>query len=128
MQSIFNKKKARLHRARRQNGIRGTELRPRVVVFRSNRNFEAQIVVDGVAVSAEGHTADTASKVLGFSSTEKLNLKGATIENATKVGEDLAKVAKGLNIEKIVFDRNGYVYHGVVKAFAEALRNGGLDF
>lgn len=128
MQAIFNKKEARIHRAHRQNSIRGSVERPRVVVFRSNRNLEAQLVVDNVPVTVQGHEGDFASKVLALSSTEKLKLKGATIENASKVGEDLAKKAKGLKVESIVFDRNGYLYHGVVKALAEALRKGGLKF
>lgn len=128
MKAIFDKKAARAHRARRQNGIRGTEERPRVVVFRSNRNLFAQVVVDGVPVASKGHESDTASRVICFSSTEKLSLKGATAENAAKVGEDLAKKAKSLKVEKVVFDRNGYLYHGVVKALAEALRKGGLVF
>lgn len=128
MQAIFDKKAARIHRSHRQNGIRGSVERPRVVVFRSNRHLTAQLVVDNIPVTVEGHTTDTASKVLAYSSTEALDLTGATIENAKKVGADLAKKAKAIKVTKIVFDRNGYIYHGVVKALAEALREGGLEF
>ena len=119
MQSIFDKKAARIHRSHRQNGIRGTEACPRIVVFRSNRHL---------SVTVEGHTNDTASKVLAYSSTEALSLQGATVENAKKVGADLAQKAKDLKVENVVFDRNGYLYHGVIKALADALREGGLKF
>lgn len=128
MQSIFGKKAARIHRSHRQNGIRGTEACPRIVVFRSNRHLSAQLVIDNVPVTVEGHTNDTASKVLAYSSTEALSLQGATIENAKKVGADLAQKAKDLKVENVVFDRNGYLYHGVIKALADALREGGLKF
>ena len=91
-------------------------------------HLSAQLVIDNVPVTVEGHTNDTASKVLAYSSTEALSLQGATIENAKKVGADLAQKAKDLKVENVVFDRNGYLYHGVIKALADALREGGLKF
>lgn len=116
MVKVFDKKKLRLKRAVRQTQIVGTPERPRVVVFRSNKNISAQIVDDANQVT------------LVSSSTNQLGLKGLTVENAAKVGEDLGKKALEKNISKVVFDRNGYVYHGRVKALAEALREAGLQF
>lgn len=116
MEKTFDKRKLRLKRARRQTQIVGTSDRPRVVVFRSNKNISAQII------------DDSKKATLVASSTETLGLKGLTVENAAKVGEDLGNKAKAANITKVVFDRNGYVYHGRVKALAEALRKAGIQF
>ena len=96
--------------------------RPRLVVYRSLKNFEAQIVND-----FEGQT------LIAVSSRDK-DLKSAIAkaENKTDisriVGEALAKKAKAAKIGPVVLDRNGYPYHGRVKAFAEAAREGGLEF
>lgn len=108
-------------RAKRQKRIRGqlagTTQRPRVSVFRSNRAIYAQ-VIDDVA----GHTlvAARSSEV----ETGGLDKSGA----AKKVGALLAQRALAANIETVVFDRSGYLYHGRVKALAEGAREGGLRF
>jgi large subunit ribosomal protein L18 len=97
--------------------VTGTSERPRLVVFRSNRGIEAQLVDD-----IEGKTLAAASW---------LNLKrakGSKTEQAAEVGKLLAQNAKNAEIETIVFDRGGYLYHGRVKALAEAAREGGLRF
>ena len=95
--------------------MKGSQECPRLVVFRSSQHLYAQLV------------DDTQGKVLGSASDLSLK-KGKKTEKATKVGEAIAKKAKELKIEKIVFDRAGYQYHGRVKALAEAARKGGLKF
>ena len=101
--------------------ISGTEERPRLSVFRSGRHIYAQVVSD-----VEGRT-------LAAASTLSRDLKG-TLENdpkadaARKVGALIAKMCLAKNIEKVVFDRNGYLYHGRVKALADAAREAGLQF
>lgn len=111
-------------RARRKVRIRkkisGSVERPRLVVFRSNRHIYAQLI-DDVA----GRTLMSSSTlVLGKAGDAvKLNL-----ECAVKVGKDIAAKALAGGIEKVVFDRNGYLYHGRIKALAEGAREGGLKF
>ncbi len=99
--------------------VSGTSECPRLNVFRSNNNIFAQIIDD-----VKGVTLVSAS-----SNDKELNLKnGSNIEAATKVGQLLAKRAKKENIKKVTFDRGGYLYHGRVKALAEAAREHGLEF
>ncbi len=98
--------------------IAGTPERPRLTVFRSNKAIYAQII-DDVA----GHTLASASSV-----ELKSEVQGNTVETAKQVGLRLAEKAKAKNINAVVFDRNGYLYHGKVKALADAAREGGLSF
>ena len=110
-------RKARHTRVRSK--IAGTAKAPRLNVFRSNGNIFAQIIDDEAAV-----TLVSASSI-----DKELKLKnGGNIEAATKVGELLAKRAKDAKIKSVVFDRGGYLYHGRVKALAEAARENGLEF
>ncbi len=95
--------------------INGTAERPRLSVFRSNKQIYAQVIND-----VEGKTIVSASS-LGL---EKL----PKVQQAEKVGELVAEKAKAVGIESVVFDRNGYLYHGRVKALADAARKGGLNF
>lgn len=99
--------------------VHGTSAVPRLNVFRSNSNIFAQIIDD-----EEGVTLVSASSL---DKDLKLN-NGSNIEAATKVGELVATKALKANIKKVVFDRGGYLYHGRVKALAEAARNKGLEF
>lgn len=97
--------------------ISGTSSTPRLCVFRSNSNIEAQIIDD-----TKGITLVSTSSV-------KLHLdNGQNVEGAAKVGEDIARLASEKGITTVVFDRGGYIYHGRVKALAEAARKGGLKF
>lgn len=96
--------------------ISGTPERPRLTVFRSNKQIYAQIV------------DDTIGKTLAAASSLKLDMKAPKKEIAAKVGEMIAKNAQEAGIQTVVFDRNGYLYHGRVKELAEAARNGGLKF
>ena len=112
-------KQARERRHRRvRRHIAGTAERPRLVVFRSNRGIEAQLVDD-----LEAKTITSASH-LGL----KKTFKGSKSDQAAEVGKLLAEAAKKAGIESVVFDRGGYLYHGRVKALADGAREGGLKF
>ena len=116
----IGRNKARCARHERvRNKVTGTSNVPRLNVFRSNSNIFAQII------------DDEASKTLVSASSIDKELKlenGGNTEAAEKVGELLAKRAKKAKISKVVFDRGGYLYHGRVKALAEAARENGLEF
>jgi large subunit ribosomal protein L18 len=104
-----------------RNKISGTEERPRLTVFRSARHIYAQVVddVDGRTIAA----ASTLSRDL------KGTLESDTkMDAAKKVGALVAKICLEKKVEKVVFDRNGYLYHGRVKALADAAREAGLNF
>ncbi len=111
-----NEMRVRRHKRVREKVV-GTATCPRLVVFRSNKNIEAQLIDD-----AKGVTLAAASSVA-------LKLKnGSNVAGAALVGEELAKRALKLGLAKVVFDRAGYLYHGRVAALAEAARKGGLAF
>lgn len=105
-------------RSRVRRKIRGTEQRPRLAVFKSLNHIYAQAIddVNGVTLAAAS------------SRDKELSDKGANVENAKKVGELVGKRLKKKGIEEVVFDRSGYIYHGRVKALAEAAREQGLKF
>ena len=112
----------RVRRSRRKQGIRkeilGVPERPRLSVFRSLNHVYAQVIDD-----LTGKTLASAStRDKGFSD------KGAKLSEATAVGKLVAQRAKDKGVSKVVFDRNGYLYHGRIKALADAARKGGLDF
>jgi large subunit ribosomal protein L18 len=112
-------RQARERRHRRVRAkVSGTAERPRLVVHRSNRGIEAQLVDD-----VEGKTLAYASHT-GLPKT----FKGTNSEQAAEVGKRLAAAAKKADIESVVFDRGGYLYHGRVKALADGAREGGLSF
>ncbi|GAB4367288.1 MAG: 50S ribosomal protein L18 [Deltaproteobacteria bacterium] len=99
----------------------GTEARPRLSVFRSAKHIYAQLVVD-----SSGSTILAASTVSPEIRGEIANLKKS--DAARKVGELIGRKALEKNIRKVVFDRNGFLYHGRVKALAEGARESGLEF
>ncbi len=106
---------------RMKNKIKGTPERPRLTVFRSNTGINAQIIDD-----TKGYTIIAASNK---DSELKSELQvGSNVEAAKKVGQLLAKKAVEKGIKKVIFDRNGYIYHGRVAALADGAREGGLDF
>lgn len=113
---------ARLRRKKAiQQKMRGTESRPRISVFRSAKHIYAQIINDETAqtlVAASTVTPEVRSQVKGT----------GNITAAQKVGEVLAKKAIQKGIKRVVFDRGGFLYHGRVKALAEAAREEGLEF
>ncbi|MDR3141215.1 MAG: 50S ribosomal protein L18 [Tannerellaceae bacterium] len=96
--------------------ISGTPERPRLTVFRSNKQIYAQVI------------DDTTGKTLAAASSLKLGEKAPKKELAAKVGEIIAKSAQEAGVQAVVFDRNGYLYHGRIKELADAARNGGLKF
>ena len=117
--ATLTKPQARARRHRRVRGkVSGTAARPRLVVFRSNRGIEAQLIDD-----LEGKTLAGASWL-----NLKKSFKGNKTEQAAEVGKLLAANAKKADVETVVFDRGGYLYHGRVKALAEGAREGGLQF
>jgi large subunit ribosomal protein L18 len=95
--------------------ISGTELRPRVTVFKSNKYFYAQAIDDVKGVT------------LAYADGSKLGVK-PNREGVKEVAKTLATALKAAKIESIVFDRNGYLYHGVIASFADALRENGISF
>ena len=116
--STLTVRKARVRRHKRvRTKVSGTAERPRLVVFRSNRGIEAQLVDD-----LEGRTLAAASWL------HLSRFKGNKSAQAAEVGKLLAQRAKEAGLETVVFDRGGYLYHGRVKALAEAAREGGLKF
>ena len=100
--------------------VSGTAERPRLVIFRSNAHLYVQLV------------DDVAGNTLAAASTLTLNRAGAALksnkDSAVKVGQEIARLAKEKNIAAVVFDRNGYIYHGRVKALADGAREAGLKF
>lgn len=105
-------------KARIRKKVKGTTDRPRLVVFRSNKHIYAQIIDD-----LAGVTLASASTL----SIEETSLR-VTVANAMLVGKKVAEEAIKKNITSVVFDRNGFVYHGRIKAVAEGAREGGLNF
>lgn len=114
------KKIVRFKRKRRiRASLSGTFDKPRFSVFRSNRYLYAQLIDDG-----KGHTLVSASS-LEEELKEKVKL---TVEGAKTIGHLIAKRALSKNISSVVFDRGGYLYHGCIKALADAAREAGLKF
>ena len=111
---------ARRHR-RVRGKISGTPERPRLCVTRSNSNIYAQVIDD------VSHTTICGVSTLGpeFKATGK---KGGTVEGAAEIGTIIGKMAQGKGVTKVVFDRGGHLYHGRVKALADAAREAGLVF
>ena len=109
----------RKRHARVRSKLSGTEARPRLNVFRSNKHIYAQLIddVNGVTIAS----ASSLDKELNLESTGNL-------EAAVKIGELVAKRAVEKGIKSVVFDRGGYLYHGRVKALADAAREHGLEF
>ncbi len=119
---MVKKTDRKMERARRHIRVRrkisGTAERPRLCVYRSNTNLYVQII-DDVA----GNTLVSASTL-----DKEVKTKHANKEAAKEVGKLIAKKAAAKKIETVVFDRGGYIYHGIVKELAEAAREGGLKF
>jgi large subunit ribosomal protein L18 len=117
--STVTTRQARERRHRRVRGkIAGTADRPRLAVFRSNKGIFAQLIDDETGRTLAG------TSWLGL----KKSFKGNKSAQAAEVGKGIAEAAKKAGIETVVFDRGGYLYHGRVKALAEAAREGGLKF
>ena len=119
---MVSKTDRKLERTRRHARVRtkvsGTAERPRLCVYRSNSNIYAQII-DDVA----GNTLVSASTL-----DKEVKTKHSNKEAAKEVGTLIAKRATAKNIKNVVYDRGGYIYHGIIKELAEAAREGGLEF
>jgi len=116
--AVKTKEQGRLRRHRRvRSKITGTAARPRLAVYRSNARIYAQVIDD-----ASGHT------LVAASSLDKDVAGSKRAEQAALVGKLLAERAKEAGVQAVVFDRGGYLYHGRVKALADAAREAGLEF
>ena len=116
-----NQKSREVARGRRRKRVRdrvqGTNEKPRLCVFRSNLYTYAQLI------------SDESGQVIAAASTKGAEGKSLrTVDCAKSLGMKIAELAKGKNIEKVVFDRNGYIYHGRIAAVAQGARDGGLQF
>jgi large subunit ribosomal protein L18 len=117
MDTARARREARLRRhGRVRRHVVGTDQRPRLAVFRSNRHIYAQII------------DDSAGRTLAAATSMALPGEGNKRDDARRVGAELARLAKQAGVSAVVFDRGGYKYHGRVQALAEAAREGGLDF
>ncbi|MEO8432232.1 MAG: 50S ribosomal protein L18 [Acidobacteriota bacterium] len=108
-------------RVRIREKVRGSGQRPRLAVFKSGRHIYAQVIDD-----ATGHTVAHASSL--EADLKKQGKAGANVVTAERVGELVAARAREKGIARVVFDRGGYIYHGKVRALADAARKGGLEF
>jgi len=111
-----------LRRKRVRKSVRGTDAKPRLSVFRSARHIYAQLISD-----ESGRTIASASTVAGELK-DQLSGKTGNKDAAAKVGELIAKRAGEAGISSVVFDRNGFLYHGRVQSLADAAREAGLKF
>lgn len=118
VKDIDRKKERNLRHKKSRKHLKGTLDKPRLCVFISNNNIEIQIIDDINNVT-----------LVSASTLQKENkVNGKNIEAGKKMGEIIAKKALDKNIKTVVFDRGGRIYHGVVKAIAEAARENGLEF
>jgi large subunit ribosomal protein L18 len=116
--AVKTKEQGRLRRHRRvRSKVTGSAERPRLAVYRSNARIYAQLIDDG-----EGRTIASASSL------DKDVAGSKRAEHAAQVGKLIGERAKAAGIERVVFDRGGYLYHGRVKALADAAREAGLEF
>ena len=112
---MIRKKRVRKH-------VRGTDGRPRLSIYRSSKHLYAQVISD-----ASGKTLVSASTLSGELN-ETLQQKTATVNAAKEVGTLIARKCKEQGIQQVIFDRNGFLYHGRIRAVAEAAREAGLQF
>ncbi len=113
-----NKRKRRIRKR-----VSGTAARPRLTVFRSLKQIYAQVVNDD-----EGRTLASASSLKSLTSSDSEDSSSSKIHTAHAVGQAIAEMCSKQGIERVVFDRNGYLYHGRIRAVAEGARKGGLQF
>jgi large subunit ribosomal protein L18 len=121
---MFKPLDTRAARQRRHRRIRvtlsGTPQRPRLSVFRSLQHIYAQLIDDSTGITLASASTNEP--------TVRVSARGSKTERARNVGMAIADRARGKGITSVVFDRGGYLYHGRVKALADAAREGGLDF
>ena len=122
MTTLSRKQQTQKRHKRLRRNLNGTEQRPRLAVFRSNNHIYAQIIDD------DAQNTICAASTLDKDLRESLKADGSSCEASTAVGELVAKRALSKGIQELVFDRGGNIYHGRVKALAEAARVAGLNF
>ena len=120
MSTISKNESRQRRKIRIRKKISGTSERPRLVVFRSNAHLYVQMVDDATGATLAATSTLTLSKA---QDKVHCNKTGAEL-----VGKEIARLAKEKSITKVVFDRNGYLYHGRIKAVADGAREGGLEF
>ncbi|HWZ93100.1 MAG TPA: 50S ribosomal protein L18 [Polyangiaceae bacterium] len=117
---MIKKNDRKLNRTKRHRRVRvhvaGTQERPRLAVFRSLNHVYAQLIDDGT------------SRTVAAASTVALKAKGNGMAEAAQVGKEIAAKAKAAGVNAVVFDRGGFLYHGRIKALADAAREAGLEF
>jgi len=119
LQKMLEKNRKRLRRKIHiRKRVAGTSDRPRMTVTKSNKSISVQVIDD-----IKGHTLASASTL-----EKELESIKATVEGASKLGEVMGKRLLEKNIKTVVFDRNGYLYHGIVKALADGSRKAGIEF
>jgi large subunit ribosomal protein L18 len=119
MKRVEEKGKRRIRRKKHiRKSIFGTAVRPRMTIFRSSRNMYVQVIDDNA-----GQTIATVSTMEESFKDLKNN-----VENASKLGAAIGEKLKAKKISSVVFDRNGYLYHGIVKSIADGARNSGIKF
>lgn len=118
--SVSKNQSRQRRKIRIRKKVNGTAERPRLVVFRSNTHIYAQIVND--------HDGSTLVSASTLALSRKDPAMHGNINGANEVGKEIARLAKERKIDKVVFDRNGYIYHGRIKALADGAREGGLEF
>ncbi len=115
------RRESRIRRHRRvRKKLHGTAERPRLAVFRSNKHIVAQLIDDDT-----GHTIAAASTT---EAEQRSSGAGGSVDAASRIGTLIAERAKAAGIEKVVFDRGGFIYHGRIAALAAAAREAGLEF
>lgn len=130
MKAIKEKIERRLRRKRHiRKKLVGTAERPRLCVFRSLKHIFCQIIDDTVVDKNGSYSGKTLVACSTLTASIRSRIKsGGNIAAAKIVGEEIAKLAQAKGIKKIAFDRGGYLYHGRIKALADAARQGGLEF
>jgi len=119
MKRVEEKGKRRIRRKKHiRKSISGTAIRPRMTVYRSARNMYVQVIDD-----TAGHTIASVSTM-----EESFKDLKNSVENAGKIGAAIGEKLKALKISSVVFDRNGYLYHGIVKGIADGARKTGIKF
>ncbi len=119
----YRHRMARLKRHRRvRKKVSGTQERPRLAVFRSNKNIYVQVIDD------VNHKTLTSASTLSPEYKERVKEGMSKVEESKLVGALVAEKAKAVGIENVIFDRGGFIYHGRIKALAEAAREQGLKF
>ena len=122
MSTLSRKQQTQKRHKRMRRNLSGTSQRPRLAVFRSNNHIYAQVIDD------DAQNTICAASTLDKDLRESLKADGSSCDASTAVGELVAKRALSKGIQQVVFDRGGNIYHGRVKALAEAAREAGLNF